>query len=413
MSSQHAIIQQLLEDMDTIRPIIVSAMPDDPSLRAMTRRMIADLEAMQREPAVPAHTYLWLSQLTAKLLDAEHGALLRPDGNGEIPPITRQAVEGHTQQRSGLLMRALQGQPAALQMLDQCCNLIGQKPTPETTIQDKARHLSACLQTHLKQNGRLRHELQQLIDALSPSLDAIASVLQEAGEESPELQQVKMLLEQDLPDDAEQARQLLQDARQGIIQAGSRLSSASQKLHNSIQDNLDQLQEMSGKLAQAESEARNDPLTGLANRRHLAEFLKTIGKTEFCFLICDIDFFKKINDTFGHAAGDEVLEQLASILKESIRPTDLAARVGGEEFCIIFPATNLTDSTHLAETLRQAVALHSFKTEKGNIEVTISIGVALHLPGNPHATTFKAADAALYHAKENGRNQVCIADQAA
>ncbi|MDX8404801.1 MAG: GGDEF domain-containing protein [Mariprofundus sp.] len=404
-------LQQLLEDMDTIRPIILAAMPDDKSLRAMTRRMIADLESMKREPVVPANTYLWISQLTGKLLDAEHGALLRPDANGEVPPFARQAVENHTQQRTSLLMDALQNIPAAQRVLDHCCVLINQKPTRATGLLDKTRHLTGCLQTHLKQNTELRQELRHVIEALSPSLDAIAGVLQEAGEDSPELQLVKELLDQDLPDDNEQAKQLLQHARQGIMQAGAKLTTASRKLQNSIQSNLEQLNEMSGKLAQAESEARNDPLTGLANRRYLAEFLNTLNHDGFCFLICDIDFFKKINDNYGHPAGDEILRQLARILKESIRPTDMVARIGGEEFCIVFPATDLTNSGRLAETLRQAVAIHPFKTEQGNIDVNISIGVAAHEPNTSHAATFKKADAALYLSKENGRNQVTLADE--
>jgi len=407
--SQRQVLQQLLEDMDTIRPIIIAAMPDDLSLRTTTRRMIADLEEMQREPAVPAATYLWLSQLTARLLDAEHGALLRPGPDGEIPPSARQSVGAHGEQRQSLLMDALQNIPAACRMMDQCCTLIGQRPTHETSLLEKTRHLNSCLSIHLKQNAELRQELQQLVEALSPSLDAISELLKEAGEESPELLQVKQLLDQELPHDAEQARQLLQHARMGIVLAGTKLASASAKLQSNIQSNLE-LNTMSGKLALAESEARNDPLTGLANRRHLAEFLNTLGDSGFCFLICDIDYFKKINDTYGHDAGDQILRQLALILKESIRSTDFAARVGGEEFCIIFPDTELQGSAALAEALRQAVAIQPFKTDQGSVPVTISIGVAAHTQGTPHASTFKSADKALYSSKENGRNQVTVAN---
>ncbi|MDQ6993060.1 MAG: GGDEF domain-containing protein [Mariprofundus sp.] len=403
-------IQQLLEDMDVIRPIVLAAMPDDKELRAMTRRMVGELEKMHREPSVSAATYLWLCQLAAKFMDVEHGALLRPGVDGKIPAAVLQSIESHSQQRLTLLTTSLQGIPAASQILNQCCTLIGQKPTADPAIQNKARHLYRLLQESVKNNSALRRELQQLVDALSPSLDAIASLLLEAGEESPELQHVKSILDQELPEDAEQAKKLLQSARAGIMKAGSRLASASLKLQTSIQSNITQLAEMSGKLAQAESEARNDPLTGLANRRYLAEFLDALDSSDFCFVICDIDFFKKVNDTYGHDAGDAILRQLAKILKESIRSTDLAARVGGEEFCIIFPATDTQTCVRLAEALRQAVSIHPFQTEMGNIATTISIGLAQHKDNLTHAETFKAADKALYLAKKNGRNQVKIAD---
>ena len=408
---QRQILQQLLEDMDTIRPIVIAAMPEDLALRATTRRMISDLESMQQEPSVPATTYLWLSQITARLLDAEHGALLRPESNGEIPPPARQSIWNHTEQRQSLLLEALHSIPAARRMLDQCCIIIGKQPTTATTVQEKARHLSKHLQTHIKHNSGLRQELQQLITALSPSLDAFSTILQEAGEDSPELQQVKLLLEKDLPDDAEQAKQLLQQARLCIVQAGNKLASASKKLHGNIQENMEKLTEMSDNLARAKLDARNDPLTGLANRRHLAEFLNSLGKNSFCVVICDVDNFKNINDTYGHDAGDEILRQLAAILLGSTRSTDLAARIGGEEFCIVFPDTNLQSCVGMAESLRHAVDLQPLKTAVGDIAVTISIGLASHKEGENHAATFKAADKALYQSKENGRNQVSVAEQ--
>jgi len=408
---QKKMLQQLLDDMDSIRPIILEGMPDNRNLRVTTRRMIANMESMQQQPSVPTTTFLWLCQLTSNLLDAEHGALLGRASDGEIPDSARLALEAHSKERQSILMDALHSIPAARQILDQCCQLIGQQPTDKASIQDKARHLNHCLHIYLKREAGLRRELQQLVEAFKPTLDAFSSLLKEAGEDSPELLQVKQLLDQELPEDAEEARQLLQRARQGIVQAGEKLNSASEKLHNTLQSNMEKLTEMSGKLAQAESEAQNDPLTGLANRRNLARFLNSMGSNGFCFVSADIDYFKKINDTYGHDAGDHILQQLAILLKESIRSTDFVARVGGEEFCIIFPATTLETSTRLAESLRQAVDIHSFKTEQGDVSVSLSIGVAEHRKEASHATTFKAADKALYRAKENGRNQVNVANE--
>ncbi|MFQ5518833.1 MAG: GGDEF domain-containing protein, partial [Mariprofundus sp.] len=91
------------------------------------------------------------------------------------------------------------------------------------------------------------------------------------------------------------------------------------------------------------------------------------------------------------------------------RNSDLAARIGGEEFCIVFPSTSEDDSYKLAEALRQAVEIHAFSTARGLVDVTVSIGVAEHAAGTTHASTFKAADKALYQSKHNGRNRVSIA----
>jgi len=407
---QKAMLQQLLDDMDSIRPIILEGMPDHRELRVTTRRMIANMETMQQKPSVPTSIFLWLSQLTSKFLDAEHGALLGRGSNGELSDSARIALETHAKERQTLLMDAVHNIPAARQILDQCCILIGQKPTNKSSIQDKARHLNHCLQTHLKQESELRRELQQLVEAFSPSMDAISSLLKEAGEDSPELQQAKQLLDQDLPDDASEAREMLQRARQGIMQAGVKLTTASEKLQTTIHDNVEKLSEMSNKLAKAEADACNDPLTGLANRRQLAKFLDTMDTVGFCFVITDIDYFKKINDTYGHDAGDQILQQLSTILQDSVRSTDLAARIGGEEFCIVFPGTPLETAIRLAESLRQTVATHPFNTGRENITVNVSLGIAKHQENASHAATFKAADNALYQAKKGGRNQVCVAE---
>jgi len=402
-------LNQLLDDMDTIRPIVIAAMPDDLELRSTTRRMIAALEEIRRSPGIPHDTYIWASKLFARLLDAEHGALLRPTHSGTIPAESRAMLELYIEKRKNLLLEAQQHIPATHTILDRSSNLIGTRARKNDSLQKRARHLETLIQEHLKQDADLRSELQHLIDAFSPSLDAISKVLEDAGEESPELKQAKLLLEQELPDDIAQAREMLQTARKGILKAGNKLTSASAKLHKTLQNNIVQLSNMSQQLEQAESEARNDPLTGLANRRRLAEFLKTMGQASFCFLVVDIDHFKKINDTYGHDIGDEILQEVGAILADCTRKTDLAARVGGEEFCIVFPDTDQVTSTRLAESLRQSIAMKPFRTSAGIIELTVSIGIAEHRPGVEHSITFKAADEALYCSKANGRNQVTCA----
>ncbi len=398
-------INQLLEDMDTVRPIVIAAMPDDLELRATTRRMIAELEAIKHEPAVPQVTYFWLCQLASKLLDAEHGALLKPGGDGTVPQTARDAVTAHIETRQSLLMQAMYDIPPTQILLDRSCDRIGGKADKTAPLVKRAQHLEKLLRNHLQDDAALKDELQQLIAAFAPSMNAISSLLKQVGEDSPELNEARNILEQDLPENVEEARILLRSASQNILQAGNTLASASQKLNATIEQQVEKLSMLSTRLQQAESEARIDPLTDLPNRRSLAEFLKREACANFCFLIIDIDFFKTINDSFGHDVGDEILQQLATLLKESIRDTDLAARIGGEEFCIVFPGASIEISFRLARKLCQSIATHIFHSGSGSIDVTISIGVAEHAAGMSHSDTFKAADQALYLSKQQGRNR--------
>ncbi len=167
--------------------------------------------------------------------------------------------------------------------------------------------------------------------------------------------------------------------------------------------------------AEIERMATTDGLTGLFNHRvfqqKLSEELKRSGRHNqaFSLLLTDIDFFKKVNDTYGHPVGDLVLKGVAKVLRQEIRDIDIAARYGGEEFAVILPGTESEGARHIAERLRRAIEAESFAAEGRTLRVTTSIGIAT-VPAD--ATTkeelIERADQALYHAKHNGRNQsVC------
>jgi two-component system cell cycle response regulator len=166
--------------------------------------------------------------------------------------------------------------------------------------------------------------------------------------------------------------------------------------------------------------AITDALTGLHNRRYMETHLATLveqaqarGKP-LTVLVLDIDFFKKVNDTHGHDAGDDVLREFAVRLKKSIRGIDLACRLGGEEFVVVMPDTDMAVATMVAERLRRRIAADPFPIHKGErkVEVTISIGLAaVGGPDDGAANVLKRADQALYKAKRDGRNRV-VADAA-
>ena len=160
--------------------------------------------------------------------------------------------------------------------------------------------------------------------------------------------------------------------------------------------------------------SQTDALTGLDNRRHLNERIDEMFShakrlsEPFSLVMCDLDKFKSVNDTYGHQAGDEVLKQLAAILKDEAREIDRVGRYGGEEFMLLLPGTVLDAAVTFAERVRKRIEGHTFTFAEGTLTRTSSFGVA----GWPHPKIeqsddlVRTADDALYVAKETGRNKV-------
>ncbi len=160
--------------------------------------------------------------------------------------------------------------------------------------------------------------------------------------------------------------------------------------------------------------AHTDPLTQVLNRRaltaRLAAELERARRydSSVSLLMVDLDHFKRVNDTLGHLAGDDMLREIAAMLQESIRSVDVVARYGGEEFVVVLPETNAIGAVAFAERLRERIASMSFAEAHGGARVTVSIGVATYAaPGTPSIDElFGRADEALYRAKADGRNKV-------
>lgn len=167
--------------------------------------------------------------------------------------------------------------------------------------------------------------------------------------------------------------------------------------------------------AQLEHLARSDALTGLSNRRDFYEKADhEIARSRrsgqpFCVLLLDVDHFKKVNDQYGHAGGDDVLRQLAQRLTEQLRTVDLPARVGGEEFAVLMPETLLADAALAAERLRIALQASPVTLHDGrSLHITVSLGLTQWGTGDADIdTALQRADAALYRAKDAGRNTLC------
>ena len=189
------------------------------------------------------------------------------------------------------------------------------------------------------------------------------------------------------------------------------LEALKRDLEGRVEERTSDLREANRLLAEA---SHTDPLTGLPNRRAFLpeadgalERSRRSGKP-VSVAIGDLDRFKRINDTRGHAAGDRALVAVAAAIRAGVRNQDAVARWGGEEFVVLLPDTDLAGAAHVAEKLRAAVAALPVTFDDEPMALTVSFGVAQQVPGAPFDRTLAAADRALYRAKEEGRDRVVL-----
>jgi len=172
----------------------------------------------------------------------------------------------------------------------------------------------------------------------------------------------------------------------------------------------DQLRQRNAELDQL---SRTDMLTGMYNRRHLEQELErlhndaTRHRSPLSVLLLDLDHFKHVNDTYGHPAGDDVLQEFARRVSAELRAGDIGGRWGGEEFLIIMPRTALADASALAERIRSVTAAAPVVSAGASIVITVSGGCAVG-PGESPARLVQAADSCLYRAKEEGRDRIVL-----
>ena len=207
----------------------------------------------------------------------------------------------------------------------------------------------------------------------------------------------------------------------GVIKVKTLLDGATSQKTEKIQQLQSNLMEFAKIIALAiktpalYTRAITDHLTGLFSKRHFINQLESFFdlsmryKQPLSMVLLDIDYFKKVNDTYGHPMGDMVLRDLSKIIQQNIRKASSAYRYGGEEIAILLPNTNMQGAINMAERLRKKVEGHRIITQKGNnLKVTISLGVADYRETmNGYQDLINDADKALYMAKEKGRNRVC------
>jgi len=181
----------------------------------------------------------------------------------------------------------------------------------------------------------------------------------------------------------------------------------------SFEQSLGGMQVLAGHL---EQQAITDSLTGMINHEHVfSELAKSLESARLqdmplCIVMADLDYFKKVNDTHGHLAGDGVLKEVANRIKNSLRGFDIVGRYGGEEFLLILNRADLATARMVAERIRSRIVATPIDLPEVLLDVTISMGVAMAGPDENVPSLVERADRALYHAKENGRNQVALAE---
>lgn len=189
------------------------------------------------------------------------------------------------------------------------------------------------------------------------------------------------------------------------------LNAHQEMLEEQVRERTQELEEANKKL---DVISRTDELTGLPNRRDIHKTIaREVGRSSrtfkpFCFIFFDIDFFKKVNDTYGHAAGDAVLKMVASTVRTLLRKYDVLARYGGEEFLTLLPETDLEGAVVVAERFRQKIEKTVVKLGDKEIKVTITLGVAAYDEKLGVERSIQQADKALYEGKESGRNKVTV-----
>lgn len=218
--------------------------------------------------------------------------------------------------------------------------------------------------------------------------------------ETEDIAQINALLE-DLMKDTQTMQTDIVRSRDALLQQRDQVESSQEKILK-LQEELSQLSE----------KVSVDQLTGVLNRRGLDEaMVREISRAQrggasLCIALLDIDNFKHFNDTYGHHVGDTALQHLAKVVQETVRPTDIAARFGGEEFVILLPDTSIDQAIETISRLQRALTKQFFLGNNERLLITFSAGISLYKKGEEQATVLNRADQAMYLAKKSGKNRV-------
>lgn len=283
--------------------------------------------------------------------------------------------------------------------------MAARKPITADFLQDlRARHLASA---------RAAKAMDNVGSGMVDTLAGVIGKLEAAGKGAVDYGKALSAASGELGDSQSPAD--LRKLVNRLMTATSEMEQRAKSLETELQRSSEQVNELKGKLDDVRKESLTDPLTGAANRKAfdnaLAEALSAAQESgePVSLLMCDIDHFKKFNDSWGHQTGDQVLRLVASCLSDNVKGKDTAARYGGEEFVVILRNTPLAGAVRVADQIRTTVESKKLiKKSTGDIlgTITISIGVSQFANGENADTLIRRADACLYGAKHAGRNLV-------
>lgn len=262
-------------------------------------------------------------------------------------------------------------------------------------------------------NVRISAQMAATGERIANELAEVISALQAAGEQTTAygatLQKAAVRLDEGVDE------KRLREVVLGLATATLEMYEHNRRLNARLQRSTSEVDTMRAALRHVRAESLTDALTGLANRKMFDETLRRRmeeareANSSLCLLLCDIDHFKRFNDTWGHQTGDQIIRFVAACLQRYSKPEHLVARYGGEEFATIMPNINLAKAKELAEGLRSAIETKKLLRKSTNEDlgcITISIGVAQYRPGESPHSFIDRTDSCLYASKRGGRNRI-------
>jgi len=286
-------------------------------------------------------------------------------------------------------------------------------PISQAALNDAARSLKEVIY----KQGILKQSLAEARDAVKKMMmtfiDRMGSIATTTGDFHAKMDSYTLQISQahDIPSLSHILDKVMHDAREIQTQA---LQSHEEMLgaRRDMQSAVTRIRELEAQLEQLSELVHEDQLTGSLNRRGLDEVLeREVSRSErrrspLCIALLDLDDFKRLNDTYGHTAGDEVLIYLVRVVKDTLRSMDVIARFGGEEFLIVLPDTDLRDAMQIITRLQRELTERIFMYNHERLFITFSAGIALRTPTEDALTLVERADTALYKAKKAGKNRI-------
>ncbi|MBI1329532.1 MAG: diguanylate cyclase [Alphaproteobacteria bacterium] len=283
--------------------------------------------------------------------------------------------------------------------------IAGRKPFTAAILDD--------LRERFFQTARVEKAVEQVGTGIDSALTSMINTIEAAGRDAKDYGRTLSAASDELT--AERSPEDMRRLVEGLVSATQAMEARTKVLEEELQQSSSQVKDLRTQLEDVRRESLTDPLTGIANRKAFDTALaEAVARSReagepLSLLMCDIDHFKKFNDTWGHQTGDTVIRLVANCLSENVKGRDTAARYGGEEFAVILPQTALADATRLADHIRGAV--HSKKLVKkstGDVlgVISISVGIAQFNGSEDPSDWVRRADDCLYAAKNAGRNCV-------